>query len=101
MCSGISTENELKPKSSVIPLSFDWGFLSKHANNLEKHKQIKLLHILNFHVLSKLSNNLPVLATELKAFTKVVFPLSTCPRTPKLKLRIGIFSFHMFRSKDR
>lgn len=59
-CSGKSIINELKPRSSVIPLSFDWGFLSKHA----------------------------VLATELRALQSEVLPQSTWPKTPTLKLRI-------------
>ncbi|MPC14243.1 hypothetical protein E2C01_007002 [Portunus trituberculatus] len=59
-CSGASTTKELKPKSIVMPLSLDCGFLSKHA----------------------------VLATVLRALAREVLPLSTCPSTPMLKFRV-------------
>ena len=49
--------------SLTLPLSRDWGFLSKEA----------------------------VLPIELKALAKLVFPLSTCPSMPTLKLSIDIF----------
>jgi hypothetical protein len=55
----------------VIPLSLLCGFLSKHA----------------------------VLATVLKTFDKLVFPLSTCPKTPTLKLNMGAAIFFVFENK--
>lgn len=58
--SGRSTVKEEKPRSSVIPLSRDWGFLSKAA----------------------------VDAVLLSALASEVFPLSTCPSTPTLKFNV-------------
>lgn len=58
-CSGIGTRNEEKPRSSVIPRSLLWGFLSNDA----------------------------VEAVELRALARAVFPLSIWPRTPMLKFR--------------
>lgn len=58
--SGISTVKEEKPRSSVIPLSRDCGFLSKAA----------------------------VDAVLLSALASDVFPLSTCPSTPMLKFNV-------------
>lgn len=58
--SGRSTVKEEKPRSSVIPLSRDWGFLSKAA----------------------------VDAVLLSALASDVFPLSTCPSTPTLKFSV-------------
>lgn len=58
--SGRSTVKEEKPRSSVIPLSRDCGFLSKAA----------------------------VDAVLLRALASDVFPLSTCPSTPMLKLSV-------------
>lgn len=63
--SGMSTENEEKPKSRVMPRSLLWGFLSKLA----------------------------VLSTVLSALDKLVFPLSTWPSTPTLKLKVAIIYF--------
>lgn len=61
-CSGISTEKDEKPRSRVMPRSLLWGFLSKLA----------------------------VLSTVLRALDKLVFPLSTWPSTPTLKLKVAI-----------
>lgn len=58
--SGRSTVKEEKPRSSVIPLSRDCGFLSKAA----------------------------VEAVLLSALASEVFPLSTCPSTPTLKFKV-------------
>lgn len=58
--SGRPTVNEEKPRSSVIPLSRDCGFLSKAA----------------------------VDAVLLSALASDVFPLSTCPSTPTLKFNV-------------
>lgn len=58
--SGRSTVKEEKPRSSVMPLSRDCGFLSKAA----------------------------VEAVLLSALASDVFPLSTCPSTPTLKFRV-------------
>lgn len=58
--SGRSTVKEEKPRSSVIPLSRDCGFLSKAA----------------------------VEAVLLSALASDVFPLSTCPSTPTLKFNV-------------
>lgn len=59
-CSGKGTVNALKPRSSVMPRSLDWGFLSKAA----------------------------VDAVLLSARARDVFPLSTWPRTPTLKFSV-------------
>ena len=69
-CSGRSTVKEEKPRSSVIPLSLLCGFLSKLA----------------------------VLATVLKAFAKLVLPLSIWPKTPTLKF--SVFTAAMLTQKS-
>jgi len=61
---GSGTQNDEKPRSSVIPRSLLCGFLSKHA----------------------------VLATVLSAFARLVFPLSTWPSTPTLKFKTMFFA---------
>lgn len=61
--SGRPTVNEEKPRSSVIPLSRDCGFLSKAA----------------------------VDAVLLSALASEVFPLSTCPSTPTLKFNVLVW----------
>jgi len=58
---GRSSWNEENPRSRVIPRSLLCGFLSKQA----------------------------VLAVVLRAFDRLVLPLSTWPRTPTLKLNMG------------
>lgn len=58
--SGRSTVKEEKPRSSVMPLSRDCGFLSKAA----------------------------VEAVLLRDLASDVFPLSTCPSTPTLKFSV-------------
>lgn len=52
--------NALNPRSSVIPLSFDYGFLSKPA----------------------------VEAIVLRALQRLVLPASMCPNTPILIFKI-------------
>ena len=64
-CSGMSTTSELKPRSIEIPLSWDWGFLSKLA----------------------------VLAVVLRAFASEVLPLSTCPKIPTFKFNTALAIF--------
>ena len=68
---GASTWKEEKPRSRVMPRSLLCGFLSKLA----------------------------VLATVLRAFDKLVLPLSTWPRTPTLKFNkeAAILNDHVIR----
>ena len=70
---GMSTVNDEKPKSRVMPLSLLCGFLSKHA----------------------------VLAVVLKTFDKLVLPLSTWPKTPTLKLNMGAAILKCCQNEDK
>lgn len=56
---GTLVKNAEKPRSRVIPLSWDWGFLSRLAVDV----------------------------TSLRILQRDVFPESTCPKTPILILR--------------
>lgn len=84
-CAGMSTENELNPRSNVMPLSLLWGFLSKAA--------------VDATVLSALpawGDTVIVQYTARRGSQKAVslyihsevFPQSTWPRTPRFKLRM-------------
>lgn len=80
-CSGASIINEEKPRSSVIPRSWLWGFLS-NAFVLNAKKWVELV--------SNQRHSFVYLAIVLNAFARLVLPESTCPRTPTLKFKIDI-----------